>query len=526
MLHGGPQINQAVISNLINRHRGPGVGAVGRAGAGLQKGSYVGRVVDTSPHMDPWGNTSLRAILKVSEGPFAGEQISVHSRGPAADLLTRAVRSTKRICFDVFVRHYDDGRKFSTVNRETIRWAEAGDGERPALTAPGLPAHVRAMLAKGKARGGPGIGDLEELLASVGFGSAADQPPTAQEITRAAAEFQQGFVCIGAKNVTRKLIPWGEHYAALTACTDPSVLGRPVYLSLYTFTEDLATYVQNHEKPGSTAGYRGVTYSPLIVFDIDRKNDLGRPDPLRAYRDTAKLLVVLLELGIPDNCLRVSFSGSKGFHVEFPSMLAGATPSVDFPGAEKAFCSMIAAEAGVEIDTSIYETLHSLRAPNSRHEESRLYKVSMTTAEFLDLVLQEILILAAQPRAYAPPAFVCEPSSVLWELWKHAEQKAHHVTQRRERDTCAAGGDARIWEATWQFLINGAPDGERAVAIFKAASNLAHFESVDDLIRALLSRGVMLCGMPPGEAAGHIDSALRRAAEARLLGQIEFPPEP
>ena len=250
MLDSGSQINQAVISDLVKRHRGVGIGAVRRAGAGLPKGSYVGRVVDARPHMDPWGNTSLRAILKVAEGPFSGEQISVHSRGPAADLLTRAVRSTKHICFDVFVRHYDDGRKFPAVNRETIRWAEAGDGGRPAFSAPELPACVRAMLAKGKAGGCPDLGALEEVLAFAGCGSAADKPPTPQEITTAAAKFQHGFVCIGAKNVTRKLISWGEHHAALTACTDPSVLGRPVYLSLYTFTEDLATYVQNHEKPG------------------------------------------------------------------------------------------------------------------------------------------------------------------------------------------------------------------------------------------------------------------------------------
>ncbi len=53
------------------------------------------------------------------------------------------------------------------------------------------------------------------------------------------------------------------------------------------------------------------------------------------------------------------------------------------------------------------------------------------------------------------------------------------------------------------------------MALFRAAANLADFESRDDLIRALLDRATALCGLPPTEAATHIDSALRRAAEGR-----------
>jgi hypothetical protein len=232
-----------------------------------------------------------------------------------------------------------------------------------------------------------------------------------------------------------------------------------------------------------------------------------------------------LELGIPADCIRVSFSGSKGFHIDFPSMLTGAMPAFDFPQTQKAFCSMIAAEADIEIDTSIYNTLHSLRAPNSRHEDSGLYKVSMSTAEFLELSLDQIQSLATKPRVFSQPCFIWEPIPSLWELWKHAEQVAHHVTRRPGRDGGTVGGDARIWQSTWQFLVNGAPDGERAVATFKAAANLAHFGSVEDLIRALLSRGVRLCGLPPNEATAHINGALRRAGESRILDQIEYPAE-
>jgi hypothetical protein len=149
----------------------------------------------------------------------------------------------------------------------------------------------------------------------------------------------------------------------------------------------------------------------------------------------------------------------------------------------------------------------------------------MSAAEFLDLSLAQIQALAAKPRAFTPLKFIHEPIPVLWELWRHASDEARNSHQRHESPRGATAGDARIWQSTWQFLVSGAPDGERAVATFRAAANLAHFETVDDLIRALLDRGVTLSGLPRTEAAGHIESALRRAGEAQLLSQIEFPLE-
>ena len=525
MLKVGSQINQTVISDLVKRHHRSGIAAVGQTAAALPRGTYVGLVVDTQPHKDLWSRSGSRALLEVTEGLHTGKQISVDARAAVAKLLEKAAGSRRPVRFDVFLRRLDGGRPFSQVNRETIRLAD-GDPRCREEPTPGFPAQVKAMLATGDASPCSGSSDGAAAVCAAELPAQAASPPGTLAIFLNTLVYTHGFACIGAKNAPRKLGSWTERYASLMNCTDPSVAGKPVFLSLYAFKGELFSYMWNQEKRGSLAGYRGETYSPLIVFDIDRKDAMKKPDPSRAYRDTARLLVVLLELGIPVDCVYVSFSGSKGFHIEFPSMLAGAMPGANFPDTQKAFCSMIAAEAGIEIDTSIYSTLHSLRAPNSRHEESGLYKVPMTAEEFLDRDLSQIKTLAAKPRPLAPLSFNRETINAVWELWRHAGQMTRDNTQRRQQNTPSVRGDARIWEATWQFLINGAPDGERAVAIFKAASNLAHFESVDDLIRALLSRGVMLSSLPPGEAVGHIDSALRRAAEARLLGQIEFPPEP
>lgn len=531
MTKGVSQLNQAVVSDLVKRHRGSGLASIGRSSASLPRGTYVGVVAEAHPQTDLWSRPVTRAVLEVREGTYAGRQISADVRGTTAKILIQASETGRHVRFDVFVRHHDNGRRFSQVNRETIRWTDdrAGDATNSfvAESIPGLPAPVRAMLSAGSVSQ-TGEAGHAATVSSHAATAVCGTPsmPAVHDISSAAMAYQHGFTCIGAKNAARRIISWMKHYESMAACTDASVHGRPVFLSLHAFTDDLITYVRNHEKPGSMAGYQGSTYSPLLVIDIDRKDEAGNAKPADSLQDACRLLVVLLELGIPDDCITVSFSGSKGFHLDFPSMLAGAMPARNFPEIQKSFCSMIAAEAGVEIDTSLYNTLHSLRAPNSRHEESGLFKVSMTTEEFLRLSLEEIKSLAATPRPFAPPDFVREPIPALWELWRHAEQAARTKVRHGERDAGGTAVDARIWQSTWQFLIGGAPDGERAMATFKAAANLAHFESVADLTRALLSRGVSLCGLPPTEAAGHIESALHRAAEARVLAQIQFPPQP
>lgn len=526
MLKGVSQINQSVIADLVKRHHGSGLAAVDRATAGLPRGTYAGRVVEAKPQLDQWDRRSTRAVLEVTEGPHAGRQISVDVLGMAARLLENAAVSRGLVRFEVFVRRREDGRPFSLVNRETIRCAAGSSSDIEAKQTPGLPAHVLAMLAaSGDARGCDGESH-HVMNPAVDPMAGKAPPPSSVAILMLTGEYTHGFTCVGSKNAMRKISSWSEKYAAMAGCTDPTLLGRPVFLSMYKFTDGLVSYMRNHEKPGSMAGYRGVVYSPLLVFDIDCKDPAGRPEPSRALQDACKLLIVLLELGIPADSIQVSFSGSKGFHVDFPSMLAGAAPAADFPATEKAFCSMIAAEAGIQIDTSLYNALHTLRAPNSRHEASGLYKVSMSAAESLDLSLAQIQALAAKPRAFTPPKFIHEPIPALWELWRHARDEARNSHQCHESPRGATAGDARIWQSTWQFLVSGAPDGERAVATFRAAANLAHFETVDDLIRALLDRGVTLSGLPRTEAAGHIESALRRAGEAQLLDQIEFPVEP
>jgi hypothetical protein len=439
-------------------------------------GDYVGRVVNSQSITDTWGRPATRTIFEITDGAHAGHRIRADLRGHA-ERLVKGAASHKRFRVFIYDNRSHDGSVFSNVDVETIQLIPDGVAAGPALA--------------------PAVA------------------PSVEEVLRASHGFDVGFICIGTVETKRRQVRWHETFNRMAWCENRTLLGRVVFGSTYAFNHELAEHEAanaRNGKPNSLAGYAGMLFSPLLTFDIDRKDAAGNADVSRALDDAIRLYIVLLESGIPPEHILLSFSGNKGFHLQLPSMLVGAKPSRSFATAAGSFCRQLASEAGVVIDASLYNPLQPLRAPNSRNEKSGLFKIALTPHEFLELSAAEIQTLAKQPRAFDPPSFVCEPIQKLVELWRRAE---HVVSRKTLTEPCEAhsGTDTpRIFQATWDFLINGAVEGERATQLFKAAANLSNFATADDLARALLERPVRRCGLPQSEATRHIESGLSRAA--------------
>jgi hypothetical protein len=295
--------------------------------------------------------------------------------------------------------------------------------------------------------------------------------------------------------------------------------GRPVFGSTYTFNHTLAQHIEKNNRRdeavgkdarGSMAGFSGSVYSPLITFDIDRGDSSGSPDLEGARVDTSRLVAALIALGVPESSILVFFSGSKGFHVQFPSMLAGATPSRRFAAVAGEFCAAIAGSVGVVIDANMYRALQPLRAPNSLNEKTLLLKVRLSVEELNTLSIVDIQVLARTARPFSPPTLSCEPLSSLVGQWQRAEDCVTEAeVAKAERHVLRE--DTRIFRSTWDFLVNGAAEGSRATELYKAAANLMDFGSVESLARALLARPTELSSLAPHEAARHIDGAVRNA---------------
>ena len=442
----------------------------------LPAGDFVGRVVNSQSIADRWGRPVTQTTFEITDGVNAGHRLRADLRGNA-ERLVKGAASHRRFRLSVYDNRSHDGRVFSNVDVETIQ-----------------------LIPDGVAAGSP----LSPAVA-----------PSAEEVLQASHDFDVGFICIGTVETKRRQVRWYDTFNTMARCEGPVLMDRVVFGSTYAFNHELPEHEAanaRNGKPNSLAGYAGMLFSPLLTFDIDRKDAAGNADVSRALDDAIRLYIVLLEHGIRPEHILLSFSGNKGFHLQLPSMLVGAKPSRSFATAAGSFCSQLASEAGVVIDASLYNPLQPLRAPNSRNEKSGLFKIALTPHEFLELSATEIQTLAKQPRAFEPPSFVCEPTQKLVELWRRAE----HVVKRKtltEPDDAYSGTDTpRIFQATWDFLINGAVEGERATQLFKAAANLSNFATADDLARALLERPVRRCGLPQTEATRHIESGLSRAA--------------
>lgn len=442
----------------------------------LPAGDYVGRVMNSQSVVDPWGRPVTRTIFEITDGAHTGGRLRADLRGNAERLVK--VAASHR-CFRLMVHDHrlEDGRAFSVVDVATIQ-----------LMPDDVPAESILSLAAA---------------------------PSVEDLSQAGNHFDVGFICFDTVTAKRQRVGWRETFNKMARCEDPALLGRAVFGSTYAFNHDLAEHWAANARNGtlnSLAGYAGPVHAPLLTFDIDRKNAAGNADVSWALNDAISLYVVLLEHGIPLEHILLSFSGYKGFHLQFPSMLTGATPSQQFAKAAGKFCGWLAAEAGVEIDECLYRSLQPLRTPNSRNEKSGLFKISLSPDEFLDLSVADIQTLAKQPRAFQPPSFVCEPMPGLVERWQRAEHAVTAKASVKPRDAHAGTDNPRIFQGTWDFLINGATEGERATQLFKAAANLSNFATAGDLARALLERPTKLCGLPQAEAARHIDSALSRSA--------------
>jgi hypothetical protein len=293
-------------------------------------------------------------------------------------------------------------------------------------------------------------------------------------------------------------------YATLAAWVDPF---REAYLSAFTFSSEFQGHVLKMN--GSTKGYAGRCGASVIWWDIDRRDDLER-----ALRDARRLAANILDefCFLDEDDLFLFYSGSKGFHVGFPAVW-NIAPSTTCHRTVRRFAETIADRAGVTIDTSVYDKLRPFRLPNSQHPSTGRFKRRLTYEELMHMSIDRILELAAEPAPFDMPTPIPQLADLtrLNALWSDAAGSVEQV--RAEAADRLAGGSARLNRATFEFLRDGAAEGERAIRLFQAAANFAEFENVGELASYLLTEVGLDCGLSPSEVRKQINDGLRHGAK-------------
>lgn len=107
-----------------------------------------------------------------------------------------------------------------------------------------------------------------------------------------------------------------------------------------------------------------------LYFDIDSDKDQHT-----ALLETYKITEHLLQY-IPEDSIRVFFSGRKGFHIECEALTLGISASDDLAGVFRFIAEDIKEVLGVgALDFNVYDIRRMWRIPNTRHQHTGLYKV-------------------------------------------------------------------------------------------------------------------------------------------------------
>jgi len=165
-----------------------------------------------------------------------------------------------------------------------------------------------------------------------------------------------------------------------------------------------------------------------FVFDFDNPNDIEL-----ARKSARNFVWYLVDNKIPSQYIRISFSGSKGFHVVLSTKVAQANvvkEADEYIERYRRFALKLA-EGFSYADLSIYTPRRLIRVINTRNEKTGLYKIPITYDEFCaDEFNLPYLDLAAQPRILPQEKVEIEPIEEYVELFHSALEKTPNGTKR------------------------------------------------------------------------------------------------
>jgi hypothetical protein len=314
-----------------------------------------------------------------------------------------------------------------------------------------------------------------------------------------------GFRVLRSKWGERRLIDHQRALVAYCSCDPRAEVEREAYLSHFAFGVEFREHL---ERERSEKGYSGPCGADWLYWDIDRPGDLGA-----ALRDARRLAGAILERyrDLDEDDLLIFLSGGKGVHVGVPTSLWRPEPSPRFNDVAKRFCLNLAEWAGVAADPTIYSKTRLFRAPNSRHPSGR-YKRRLSLDELTHLKPDAILALAVEPAPFdlPTPSVTSATAAADW-------LEASRAVERRTVERRAAGADGipTLNALTLDLIRDGAPDGERATRLFRAAANLGELDCPAALAHALLTEAALDSGLTPSETRRQIESGLAHARRQR-----------
>jgi hypothetical protein len=191
-------------------------------------------------------------------------------------------------------------------------------------------------------------------------------------------------------------------------------------------------------------------------------------------------------------------------------------PAVGFHRASKAFAELIAAAANIHIDTSIYDIIHIVRLPNTKHSKTGLFKRLINVDDLMRLNVEGIRRHAVQPGADDLPTWNGDVERLASD-WRKAEETVDHDAKRQAaiRSATVTQPDSRAPKWFFDFLRFGVEVGERHKTLFRCAAWLVEQGAPPSLCFALLTEPGCDLGLAPSDVARQIRCGIEHAMKQR-----------
>lgn len=195
-----------------------------------------------------------------------------------------------------------------------------------------------------------------------------------------------------------------------------------------------------------------------LDFDAEDDFEKARLDAIASVR----YLKQKFTYNIPENLIRIYFSGKKGIHLVVPAVVFGVEPDKHLNEYYKTIATSISEETvNGTLDLKIYDRRRLFRLANSKHADTGLHKVPLTYFELVMMSVDEIKKLAESPRAiqYDKPY---EITRARMEYYTNIEKWANRFGKKFDNSKKFESKPLTFTPACIQELIDSGPqNGQR-----------------------------------------------------------------
>ena len=191
--------------------------------------------------------------------------------------------------------------------------------------------------------------------------------------------------------------------------------------AFYQYMRYERDFLDHYNEHGTESRFYGPKYTDYVPFDFDGDGKVQKQLQKAVFEFVESLY---LKYDLPQNSIRIYYSGSKGFHVLIPSKLFRIQPRYSLERHLRVLAESLVEGFAVAsyLDTGPYNTNSLIRLPNSINFKSDLYKIPIRISELRDRSIAQIKQLAKSPRTddWTILAKELTPSVDLSELWEEA----------------------------------------------------------------------------------------------------------